>query len=205
MKKLIIPIVVAFVLWFIMFAPLTTGKINFWGAMSISAIVLLTFTFCIEKKNLLKNIRFSWKDCAIGIGSAAILWGIFWLGNFFSTLIFPFAEGQIGGVYAMKEGNNFAIIALLLLLLIGPAEEIFWHGFVQQNLSTQFSWWLSIGLTTLIYTLVHLPSLNFMLIMAAMVCGLFWGILYYFNKNLLTVIISHALWDVSVFILFPIS
>jgi len=205
MKKLIIPIVIAFILWFIMFSPWTSHLVNFWGMMSVSALILLTFTILTEKKELLKAIRFSWKDCAIGIGSAAILWGIFWLGNFFSTLIFPFAESQIGGVYAMKDGTNYKLIALLLLFLIGPTEEIFWHGFVQRNLGTKYNWLITIGLTTFIYTIVHLPSFNFMLIMAAMVCGLFWGILYYFNKNLLTVIISHALWDVSVFILFPIG
>jgi membrane protease YdiL (CAAX protease family) len=44
-----------------------------------------------------------------------------------------------------------------------------------------------------------------MLIMAALVCGAFWGLLYMLNKNLLTVLVSHALWDVAVFILFPIS
>ncbi|MGB4415561.1 MAG: CPBP family glutamic-type intramembrane protease [Paludibacter sp.] len=37
-----------------------------------------------------------------------------------------------------------------------------------------------------------------------MVCGIFWGLLYKYNKNLVTLIISHAVWDVSVLILFPI-
>jgi len=52
--------------------------------------------------------------------------------------------------------------------------------------------------------LVHIWSFNFMLIMSALVCGIFWGLLYKYNKNLVTLIVSHALWDVSVFVLFPI-
>ena len=59
--------------------------------------------------------------------------------------------------------------------------------------------------TTLIYALVHAGSLNFMLIMAALVAGAAWGLLYrLFPKNFAAIIISHALWDVAVFIWFPI-
>ena len=205
MKKLVVPIVVAFVLWFVMFSPQTSGLLNFWLAMSISAVVLTTLSFAIDGKEVRDSIRFSWKDLAIGVVSAAVLWGIFWVGNFVSTKIFDFASGQIGSVYAMKDGENQTLIAILLLLLIGPAEEIFWHGFVQRNFSKKYGFLLTVGLTTLIYSVVHLPSLNFMLIMSAMVCGAFWGTLYYCNKNLLTTIVSHALWDCAVFIVFPIS
>jgi membrane protease YdiL (CAAX protease family) len=44
-----------------------------------------------------------------------------------------------------------------------------------------------------------------MLIGAAAVCGLFWGLLYQWRKNIFTVIVSHAVWDVVVMVLFPIS
>lgn len=212
MKKLIYPLFIAFILWFWMFCPLTASMFDFWFMMSLAAAVLIFISFFEDGKELLHAIRFSWKDIGIGIASAAVLWGFFWLGNFISTRIFPFAAGQIGNVYALKNDAPPAVIAGLLLFLIGPAEEIFWHGFIQTNIakickttSNIHHFIFTVGITTLIYSLIHLPSLNFMLIMAAMVCGLFWSILYYFNKNLLTVIISHALWDCAVFILFPIS
>jgi len=41
---------------------------------------------------------------------------------------------------------------------------------------------------------------------AAGVCGLFWGALYrFFPRHLLALVISHAAWDVAVFVLFPIG
>jgi hypothetical protein len=59
-------------------------------------------------------------------------------------------------------------------------------------------------LTTACYTAVHLPSGNFMLIMAAMVCGIVWGGLYWLMPNRLpAIIISHALWDAAAFVWFP--
>ena len=205
MKKLVIAIVAAFVLWFVMFSPLTAGYLNFWLTMSLSALVLTVMALAMRGRQIIGSLHFSWMDLALGVGSAAVLWGVFWLGNYFSNLLFDFAQGQVAGVYAMKTGENQLVIALVLLFVIGPAEEIFWHGLVQSELTKKIpSPWV-IVVTTLIYSLVHLPSLNFMLIMAAFVCGLFWSTMYYYNRNLLTVIVSHALWDVSVFVLFPIS
>ena len=97
------------------------------------------------------------------------------------------------------------LVGVLLTVLIGPAEEIFWRGYVQKQLGARYGDWFAVLITVLIYTLVHIWSFNFMLIMAAMVCGLFWGILYKYHKNIVTLIVSHAVWDVAVFILIPIA
>ena len=43
-----------------------------------------------------------------------------------------------------------------------------------------------------------------MLVMAALVAGLFWSALYSWRGNLTACIVSHALWTVGVFLLFPI-
>jgi hypothetical protein len=41
--------------------------------------------------------------------------------------------------------------------------------------------------------------------MAALVAGLVWGAIYrFFPKSLPALIISHSLWDVMVFVVFPI-
>ncbi len=204
MKKLLISIFIAFCLWFVMFSPWTKNYIHFWMVMSVSGAVLTFLSIVFYGSELKRHFRWSIKDLILGVVSAAVLWGVFWLGNFFSTLLFPFAEGQIDTIYGMKTGFNYWIVGILLVCLIGPAEEIFWRGYVQQRLSEKYSGIVSILIATVVYAFVHISSLNFMLIMAALVCGLFWALLYRYNQNLLTVMVSHALWDVAVFILFPI-
>lgn len=194
---------IAAFLWFIMFSPWTSGLINFWKTMSASALVLCCMSFYISPD--IKNFfHFSFKDIAIGIGSAIVLWGIFYLGDLFSSLLFDFSRPQVNRIYQMKDGQNLVLLSILLITIIGPAEELFWRGFIQRSLIGKWGEWGALAITTLAYSLVHIWSFNFMLIMAALVCGLFWGLLYRFNKNLTTIIISHALWDFSVFILFPI-
>lgn len=46
---------------------------------------------------------------------------------------------------------------------------------------------------------------NPVLLLAALVCGLFWGLLYHFTKSLPLVVISHTAWDLLVFLVFPLG
>ena len=204
MKRLIFAIFAAFALWTAMFSPLTAPHLNFWVAMSISAAILITIA-TFARPSWPRDFKWNLSNIAIGIAIAVALWGVFWLGDKISQLIFDFARPQVDSIYAMKDGTSSTLIAIALLVLIGPAEEIFWRGYVQRTLSERWGANKGFIVATAIYTLVHIGSLNFMLIMAAMVCGAFWGLMYCWNKNLLPLIISHALWDVSVFILFPIA
>ena len=105
----------------------------------------------------------------------------------------------------MKTGENPWLLSILLLILIGPAEEIFWRGYVQNALSKRWSPNAGFIVTTLVYALVHIWSFNFMLVMAALVVGAIWGLAYrLYPQKLGALIVSHAVWDVAVFVVFPI-
>lgn len=202
--KPILGILIATVLWGVMFSPWTAPHVNFWITMTISGIILTTYSLWADR-NVLKAIRIAWVDVLLGIAIAVALWGVFWIGDKVSSWMFDFARPQVNNIYGMKEGENPWILSLLLLFIIGPAEEIFWRGYLQNNLSKRFSPNIGFILTTLAYSLVHIFKFNFMLIMAAAVAGFIWGLLYRFFPNRLgAIVFSHALWDCAVFIWFPI-
>ena len=86
---------------------------------------------------------------------------------------------------------------------------MFWRGYVQRTLSRTLGGKRpedkAFVITALVYALVHVWSLNFMLIMAALVAGCVWGLIYRIRPGMLpALIVSHALWDVLVFIVLPI-
>ena len=204
LKKPVIGICIATILWAIMFSPWTAPHINFWIMMTCSGATLTLFT-CWARPGWWRDINMGISDIVLGVTLAAALWGVFWMGEFLSTLLFDFARPQVDMIYGMKEGENPLVLTLLMLLIIGPAEEIFWRGLIQNRLSARWNPNVGFVLTTLVYGLVHLPKFNFMLIMAAMVAGFIWGLAYRFLPNRLgAIIISHALWDCAVFIWFPI-
>mgnify|MGYP003295487733 CR=1 FL=1 len=140
-----------------------------------------------------------------GIVIAVLLWCVFWIGDKLSQTVLPFARSQVDSVYGIKGGTSAVLISLLLIFLIGPAEELFWRGYVQKTVSDRLGPDAALVVTTLTYALVHIWSFNFMLIMAALVAGAVWGLIYRIKPSLLpALVISHALWDAMVFVFFPI-
>lgn len=194
----------AAVLWTVMFSPWTSPHVNFWKMMTCSGLMLTVYSTWAAP-GWWKNVRLGLTDIILGIALAAFMWGVFWLGEYFSTMIFGFARPQVDMIYGMKEGENPLILTALMLLIIGPAEEIFWRGYVQNTLSERWNPNIGFIVTTLVYSLVHLPKMNFMLIMSAAVAGFIWGLAYrFFPERFGAILLSHALWDCAVFIWFPI-
>ena len=152
-----------------------------------------------------KGIKLDLDNILLGAGLAAVLWGVFWVGDRLSSLMFDFARPQVDMIYSMKDGSNPWVLTALMLLIIGPAEEIFWRGYLQKSFSKRWNPNIGFVVTTLMYSLVHISKFNFMLIMAAAVAGFVWGLAYrFYPEKLGAIILSHALWDCAVFIWFPI-
>ncbi len=204
-KALIILVILAALLWIEIFM---FKDFNFWIEMLIAASLLAVASIYINHLNGKEiNARlYSFKHSYIIIGliSAAILYGIFFAGDRISALLFNFANRQVTGIYGNKILLNPVIIGLLLFFVIGPAEEIFWRGFVQDTFAQKFGENKGWIIGSLIYGCIHIFAMNFMLIMAALICGLFWGYIFKKYKSLWPGIISHAVWDLTIFILLPV-
>lgn len=197
---LIVSLIIASVLWYVMFV---IKPINFWVEMSLSIIVLVIIAlFSGSKLSTLKEI--SIRHVIIGIISAVVLYYIFYIGNIISGYLFPFKDAQILSVYSNRTQGSPVSIGLLLLFIIGPGEELYWRGFIQNTLSYKFGETKGYVIASLLYSGVHIITGNFMLVLAALVCGLFWGWIYKREKSLIPIIISHAIWDLTIFVLFPV-
>lgn len=195
-------VMAAFLLWFFTFA-LPVG--NFWLKLTSSASLLAVVGLIFSRSELKVLFTIKIRHLWVGIFSALVLYGIFWVGKLAANFLFAFAPGQIESVYANKVQLDAVWIGFLLLFVIGPAEEIYWHGFVQRRLTGRYGVAVGVLGTAAVYALVHAVSLNFMLVVAAGVCGLYWGLLFQREKNLIPLILSHALWDFLIFVLFPMK
>ena len=204
LKKPVIGMCIAAVLWTVMFSPWTAPHVNFWIMMTCSGIILTSYSTW-ARPLWWKDVKLDFSNIALGVLLAAALWGVFWVGDRLSSLMFDFARPQVDMIYGMKEGENPWVLTFLMLFIIGPAEEIFWRGYIQNGLSKHWNPNMGFIVTTLVYSLVHVSKFNFMLIMAAAVAGFIWGLAYrFFPEKFGAILISHALWDCAVFIWFPI-
>lgn len=192
-------------MWFVLFSPWTKSLINFWiGMTSFSASLALT-SLVLARDKTAEIFEFKRSYIGIGIISAAILYLIFFIGDMAVRSLFDFAKVEIENIYSTKSQASTIKIGLLLLFVIAPAEEIFWRGFVQRRYSERWGKWRGLLLAVTLYSLVHIWSFNLMLIAAAMAAGIFWSLLYLKYNSIVPGIISHAVWDLFIFVIYPIK
>lgn len=210
MKSLLVGLVWAAFCWFMMFAsfvelPRRIHEEYFWYAMVFSTLSLTAYTLWQQRGHYAKLFAFEPRFVLIGLVHAVLLYGLSRLGVYLMTHLFEWSMPQIQAVYQTRTQLNPVIIAPLLFFIIAPAEEIFWRGFVQQRLSRHLGamkgWLLTAGL----YAVVHIWALNPMLLIAAIVLGVHWGLLYKRYNSLVPGIVSHALWDTTIFVLLPVQ
>mgnify|MGYP000851691889 FL=1 len=208
MKKCVwLSVLLAFVLWFLVFV---VQPFNFWLMMSFNTLLLSGITLaCGSLKKA--DLRPTRSDVLIGIGSALALYLIFFVGNEALSLIEKWLPGlgihksqNIGSIYANRGSLPPAAVAGLLFFPIGFGEEFYWRGFVQRFFHHRLGKWTALAITTALYVAVHLCTANPVLVLAALVCGVFWGGLYALTGRLPAVLLSHMIWDPLIFVLFPI-
>ena len=193
-----------------MFVPLfLTGGLpgfDFWWWMTTNAVVLVSLTFLLDKEYagvLLDDSRNNAaRKIGLGLVAAVFLYFVFATGNYLAQML-PFAKSGIHNVYDLKHGISTARIGFLMVLVIGPGEEILWRGYFQRVFGNNYGAFLGLVIATFFYTVMHVASMNIMLVVAAAVCGGFWGLLYMKYRSVLMNVVSHTAWDIAVFLLFP--
>ncbi len=192
-----------------LFALRRIGGFDFWWWMSLNVALLVSFGLFSDKSYLnliLKDLHEGLlKKIGLGIISAGLLYAVFFVGNEVSRMIFPFAGAEISQVYSFKQNASELRIILLMIVLIGPGEELFWRGYLQRHWQKRYGKIQGFVFASLLYALVHAASGNIMLVLSAGVCGLFWGFLYLRYRSVLMICVSHTLWDLMIFVFFTLG
>ncbi len=199
----------AVAMFVVMFVFKKAGAFDFWYWMSANLALLLTLVFITDRSNgseLKRDFGIApGRKILYGLLAAFGLFLLFYAGNYLIRLIIEQAGEGIQNVYAFKQDASPWRIALLMLLIIGPGEELFWRGYLQRHLAGRIGKVSGFLLAAFIYTAVHIATGNAVLVLAALVCGVFWGWLYMKYRSMLINIVSHTAWDIAVFILLPFS
>ena len=165
----------------------------FWERMTLTGFVLGAMAIGNEPE--LRRLKWRARDIAQGLGSAAILYSIFNVGDQFARRVMPRGSKEIKDIYALRGLGAPEEIGLRLATVIGPAEELFWRGFVQRRAG---------GLAAAAaYGGVHLVTGNATLVGAAAVAGIYWGLLRALGMSMPALITSHIAWDIWIFLLAP--
>lgn len=180
----------------------------FWIEVSVLVAFLCTIAFAADwqmMRRVVRNKRWpsGLSNACLGLIYAAILYGFCAFLASLVRFLFPFAAIEIANVYRLKVYASPLLTTVLLALVIGPGEELFWRGYVQSVMEKHFGE-KGIVIAVAAYVLAHLSSGNLMLIAAATVCGSYWAFLYWRYRSIQVNIFAHTVWTVAVFILWPL-
>lgn len=195
-KRFLIGIVLAHILLYFSF----DHKKVFWYIFTASMLFLISYAIVHEE---IENESSFSVNFFYGIISGALLFGIFFLGDFIiDKLNLPFQK-EVSRLYKQLSPKGWWHYAILLLIIV-PGEEIFWRGFIQKRLEKITTMKASIIIASLLYASAHFYSGTVVLPLAALICGLFWGILYSWKKSIPLVIVSHLVFSLCLFLIFPL-
>ena len=176
---------------------------RFWQRMTMTGLGLGSLALVASRPA--RQTRIGPRDVAAGLASAAALYGTFRVGDAFARRFVPGGEAQIRDIYTLRTLRPRSEIAARLAAVIGPAEELFWRGLVQEDLMDRFGRWRGSALAALAYGGVHVVTGNFTLFGAAGIAGAHWCLLRAAGLPLGALVVSHVTWDIWIFLVQPTS
>lgn len=174
---------------------------RFWQRMTMTGLGLGSFALLTSAP-----ARRAWigpREVLLGLWSAGVLYVTFKLGDRFARRFVPGGDAQIREIYALRQLRPREEIAARLATIVGPAEELFWRGLVQEALMRRLGRWRGSAVAAMAYAGVHVVTGNFTLLGAAGVAGAHWCALYAAGVPLGALVVSHVTWDVWIFLLQP--
>lgn len=197
-KQVFFGIAIAFILWYFVF--LTSYLDSFWIRVTVGSITLTVFANIFGrdsfKDDLDLNLSVIWKGVITGL----ILYTVFYLGyNLLESMLYFGASN----VYLFRSENSL-YVPFVTLFITSFCEEYFWRRYAQTIFIKNYGFTIGLSLTTIFYGLIHLPTLNLPLVIAAFISGFYWGVLYEYTGSLWITIISHIVWTELVFVFLPL-
>lgn len=174
---------------------------RFWQRMTKTGASLGTLAVAAEPG--LRRPRLRPSDVGFGLASAAGLYLVFRVGDRLARRLLRKGGEQIDAVYALERLRPRGELAFRLACVIGPAEELFWRGFVQRRLSERLGRWSGAAAAAALYAGAHVVTRNFTLTGAAGVAGAYWSALRAAEMSIPALVVSHVAWDIWIFLIAP--
>lgn len=174
---------------------------HFWTRMTYTGLGLGSLALLASRPA--RRTRIGPLEFVLGLLSAGTLYLTFKAGDVFARRFVPGGDAQIRDIYTLRTLRPKEEIAARLATIIGPAEELFWRGLVQEALMARYGRWAGAAMAAMAYGGVHIVTGNFTLFGAAGIAGAHWCTLYAAGVPLGALVVSHVAWDVWIFLVQP--
>lgn len=174
---------------------------SFWVCFTIALFTLIIYALIFGRIDWKKP---NLKTSIVAIISGIALYALFLIGKKMMVVSFPSLIVELENLYRVVKPEQLLHYFALFLIVI-PGEEIFWRGYIfQRLLKLKLSPIVAIILATIFYTSANIFAGSILLLLASIIAGFVWTVMYYYTKNIWSVLISHLVFDLLLLVVFPL-
>lgn len=177
------------------------GPVGPWKGMTLAMALLLAGSLAVRAVRA--RLAPTLQRVALGLGAGAVLYGLTRLGIVLFDAVWPGWTAEARRLAAWKEGHAPLFLAATLVMIV-IAEEALWRGVIGRFAVERLGRIPGIVAGAALYAAAHLGTRSPLLLVAAFVCGCFWGILADATDDLTAPIVSHLAWDVMIMFVVPV-
>ncbi len=183
-----------------------SGQVNIWagtGAAALASVVVLWFALGPPLRKGFPTPALSTMalGALVGVIMSLATWGLYPV----SISILPAIQVEVETLYALLRQWPGPLRAFPLLLLVVAAEELVWRGVAIDLLSPSLGARRAVLVSALLYVLPQVALGSPLLVVVAASCGLLWGALRVRTQGLAAPFVAHLVWDILVFVMFPVA
>ena len=180
-------------------------SLNVWIGTGAAATISLLLMRRLPNPPTIRKADVTRASVGAGLAVGALMAVATWTVYPISVELVPAIASEVPKLYALLREPPGPVWAFPVLVLVVTAEEWVWRGLAIDVLSKWVSPARSVALAALIYVLPQIAFRSPLLVIVALVCGLIWGALRVWTKSLTAPLVAHLLWDLLVFVLYPVE
>lgn len=181
-------------------------QVNVWIGTGAAAVVSLLLLWVLARPSVESLFeKPAPRNVVMGIGvGIAMSFATWWLYPL-SVTVLPLIEGEVEMLYGLLRQPPGPVRAFPLLVFVVAAEELVWRGLAIDVFSNYLGRWPAVLVSALLYVLPQVAFRSPLLMIVALLCGLLWGFLRISCKGLAAPLTAHLIWNVLVFIAYPVA
>lgn len=180
-------------------------SLNVWIGTGSAALVSVGLIWRLPHPPAIRREDVSAANVGVGVGVGLLMAVATWMLYPLSVELVPQISTEVPKLYALLRQPPGPTWAFPVIVLVVAAEEWVWRGLAIDVFSKSVSPSGAVVLSALIYVLPQVAFRSPLLVVVALLCGLIWGALRVWSRGLVAPLIAHLLWNLLVFVLFPVE
>lgn len=179
--------------------------VNVWLGTGLAGGFSLILLYRLSSVSSVERWNVSSRSALLGLGVGGAMAAATWILYPISIDLVPSIAVEVPKLYALLRQPPGPVWAFPVLLLVVTAEELVWRGLAIDVFSRHTTASGAVLLAALLYTLPQVAFRSPLLVVVAFSCGMVWGVLRARTGGLTAPLLAHLIWDLLVFVLFPVA